>query len=684
MKATASPTRPAKGWSLWLPPLVLTAIVLVVALQWSCVYGRLSMTAAYDDVSYLAEGLTHYLRLCDQGFVRFARGIAAAPPHSPLTLICSIIGFAIFGAHDWAPYVVHGSVLLLVMLVLSWMARGAGRLPRVCLLIAFALLPLSWQSVMEFRPDAAASFATALGCVLIIQRLPERATSRRGLLIIGLAALALVSKPPVFPATLALFGLACVSSIAAQRLGMATKVPGFLRERTMAMLRLGGLSALVVSPYYLFAGPRVVHYIMTVLFDKKEAAVWSFGTSEFTLKQHALYYLTGPGHLLMMGDSLLWLLIGGATVCALVGLYGSRDAKARCAAIVVVVAASYGVVFVNVTKTPFFGMTFYTLLVVGVFSGLCHVATINRLKGKLVLAAILPLFAMTLSVLKFRIPQSPVIQVTPTSRAADNVIRDVIDHTIELAQSDNPAVLTIHVGHLGHRLLELQGLKRGVHFGGRGEFPFETDPAYFAGELELAEMVLTADADADMVHQGFPVTKSLAAIRAMIDARIDFVLAFERRTPSGGRVSLFRRRPDFEGLDRSTGLGPVEGPFPQWKLPRVRWAKETGVRIETDPGQDRFIVMRAWARAQSRTIKVVVDGETRDEWIMAERGVALEHQTRLKPSDRVVELTFDAPSIDGPPGTSALFERIQILPASVVERAAKALEAPRAPGGESK
>ncbi|MEK6701290.1 MAG: hypothetical protein AABZ53_03440, partial [Planctomycetota bacterium] len=536
---------------LWLLPLLVTIGITIVTLRWSLQFGRLSMTASYDDVTYLAESLSHVHRLKTQGLGTFASELIRLPPHSPLMFVCGLIGFLCIGLHDWAPYTIHAGVLLLSLVCVSWMARHAGWIARSALVLAAALLPISLQSILEFRPAAAASLFTAFGCIFIIDRLPTRVWSSRGLRIVALASLALLAKPSVFPATLALFGLACALSISAERLSVATnRAFRPVRSLILASFRLLGTTALFVSPHYLIAGPKIVRYIAGTLFGS-EAAVWSFGSSRLSLAQHFLYYLKGERKLI--GWPFFPGLALGIAILVVALAWGTRRVRFQSLAIAGMVLATYLIVSINKTKTPFLGLTFFAFLTVAVFAALAHVATSNRLKGRPLAAAALPCGVLLLAIIFFRVPLSPIQPVTAITRATDSAIRDILSRTIEHAKETSSLVFIPHVGQLNAQLLELEALKAGVVLRAKTT-PFETDPAVYSKWFDASQMVIIADPHADMISTGFPVTTTLTTLRSMLDLHPDFALAFERTTPSGGRFSLFIRRPG----------SPVPPTAPQW------------------------------------------------------------------------------------------------------------------------
>ena len=88
-----------------------------------------------------------------------------------------------------------------------------------------------------------------------------------------------------------------------------------------------------------------------------------------------------------------------------------------------------------------------------------------------------------------------------------------------------------------------------------------------------------------------------------------FEVARTYPTPQGGDVSLLVRIRGFRGFTPLDGLGPVEGPYPQWQLPHlVRWALGPTTRLEIDSataGRARLIFEgRSSFPDQTVTVKV--------------------------------------------------------------------------------
>src|SRR5439155_15994637 len=124
----------------------------------------------------------------------------------------------------------------------------------------------------------------------------------------------------------------------------------------------------------------------------------------------------------------------------------------------------------------------------------------------------------------------------------------------------------------------------------------------------------------------------------------------------------------FSGWKTCTGLGPVEGPYPQWSLPRVRWGlgRQTRLGFDSQGAGPMHLVLSCRAGIADQVLSVFLDGQQI-------------HQQRLPPASAFTaldlplpithsgehELTLqyagsDTASAD-PRARSVLYARLQIL-----------------------
>ena len=74
---------------------------------------------------------------------------------------------------------------------------------------------------------------------------------------------------------------------------------------------------------------------------------------------------------------------------------------------------------------------------------------------------------------------------------------------------------------------------------------------------------------------------------------------------------MFDLKPPFRGLTPISGFGPLEGPYPQWKLPQPR--QMLGSTAQAQFSVDRLgkgrLVLRARSPTPGQTASVKIDGK---------------------------------------------------------------------------
>ena len=160
-------------------------------------------------------------------------------------------------------------------------------------------------------------------------------------------------------------------------------------------------------------------------------------------------------------------------------------------------------------------------------------------------------------------------------------------------------------------LLEYRaGLDRVRGFSGH-DLQLSERPLYLDHELEEADHVIAFSPDNPNAMQWLPGSETQSSILERLDADPDFALAGIYGTPHDGEVYLFTRTTGFRGLRGLSGLGPLEGPYPQWNLhTRLRWAMGPVTRFEVRLAADARVRIKWDARADfpDQTITVKVSG----------------------------------------------------------------------------
>ncbi|PDT71744.1 hypothetical protein CO683_00870 [Bradyrhizobium ottawaense] len=371
--------------SLWLISATLSFIFTAAQIQSSLHSGSLSLPATYDDVSYFNDAMMRLEVAYREGGAALLKGLWVNPPHSPIQTLLVMTGFGLFGRYPWAADAITSVPLAIVLrLFFGFAVRFIPLSIAAVLAIALLGFPLFGILTLEIRPDALCAVLTAAG-TLIITADPEWREGKpsKVLATSALFAGALLAKPTVSPVTVVVFGAAALAVLCLQ----ALKLDDAKRIARIAIVA-GGLGAVMCIPYYVAAFRHLFEYI-TVTMVGENAEVWRLNLS---WRDHALYYLTGSGGKVSIGDA--WLAM--AFAIAAVGAVLYRRDQRTAATLAVVGTVAYLAVSVPATKSVFLG------LIVSAFAlcltAMLSVLIISRLPHRLAAAATVGLVLFSLVV----------------------------------------------------------------------------------------------------------------------------------------------------------------------------------------------------------------------------------------------------------------------------------------------
>ena len=186
-------TNTYKFEKIWL--LAIASIVTLIIISWSFERGRLQYEMDYEDIITHIDALKRWRDLSEGGVSQFLANYLKSPPHAPVHSMMAATGFMLFGVKDWAPYVVNVSMLFAFLLLVRLETRAFGIWPSVLALLGALFVPVSFQSIHQFRPDFPCALATLWGMILY-PRWRENGFGRRSAMSGVLFGLALLSKPP--------------------------------------------------------------------------------------------------------------------------------------------------------------------------------------------------------------------------------------------------------------------------------------------------------------------------------------------------------------------------------------------------------------------------------------------------------------------------------------------------------
>jgi len=186
-------------------------------------------------------------------------------------------------------------------------------------------------------------------------------------------------------------------------------------------------------------------------------------------------------------------------------------------------------------------------------------------------------------------------------------------------------------------------------------------------EIERADFVVAAEPGVVEFAEQHPSTKLLATTLAMVRGNDAFQLVRTVASRSGKSFYVFERGPAFGGWTASDNLDVIEGPYPQWNLPRVRWGLFPATALVVDaPAAGRF-TLTASARApmDDQTISVFVDGQPIGQEKLGPRDTFMDIRLPmdLAAGEHRIELRFEKwEQADAPDSRqrTVLFERLRM------------------------
>ena len=474
-------------------------------------------------------------------------------------------------------------------------------------LAALALLgsPLVGIIIIEFRPDALNGLVTASGMLLIILRRWARGETATSLAAGAFLALALWAKPSVFALTIVLFGAAMA----------AASVPDIWRRATRSnVLRAWaltvGTAALLAAPYYAFAFNDTVGYFVRNMFGE-HADIWNMKASPV---EHMLYYLVGIGGSFTLG-AWLYLALAAAAICLAVMLrHRDRTALGQFLRGGAVFLICYVGISATAHKSPFIGISLTALtmaaVALGVAFALGHLVRSRRSMA----ASALAIALMAFSLAEFRTPWaghggSPV--TVAEASAKHRMLAETTDALHAMFPQGGTVALVAIAMHLNATVVNFDNVQRQRRPHSFVSLATHGDAAAYRAALLRADAAIAFAPDAEVI----PWLPSAALRQQFLDdlkGNPDWMLVRTIEDRKGvGPIYLFRRTPLLgETLDVK-GFDPIEGPYPQWNLPKVRWGLGPGSTIAAaGPANAKArLVIEVSAPMEGQTMTLTMDGQ---------------------------------------------------------------------------
>ncbi len=627
------------GW-LWL--FALCAVVALIVISWSFERGRLQYQMDYEDIITHIDGLKRWHDLSEGGVGQLLANYSKSPAHCPLHSFMAAAGFMFFGVHDWAPYVLNVFVLFAFLALVRRETRTLGFYPSLLAVLGALFVPLSFQSIHQFRPDFPCALATLWGMV-VFPRWRQVNYGKMAAVSGALFGLALLAKPPFFPYTLAMGALPLFFSL----------VEGIKEKKSAAGAWLPILrswpfflaTALVAGPHYLVAWKKILEYIDLNQFGEN-AHVWKMtGGLDFQLA----YHVFGYSGIFMLGHA-VWLILA-LSGCGLVlsVILRKRDGQHSQQLIRLLSFSVWAWIFIawNSHMNPFFGLAFqYGIVLVGMFTAAWILRLALSATFPLKAVAILPVAAVA-SIIVMAFPFTEYDQkftrTSPEIHAfAKKLPVDVYETLTKWRRfSDSGYTLLSTYGIVSsHRLQWLAAKDRqDFTFYGVPYWPIEKLLPLFDQDTKLnhrVDFVMVTEPGAEGVFEELPNSKTSGGLLEWLQNEPSYTHVDTLLTPSKKKYFIFMATPHFSVFDSTEGLAPKSDPLFIEGTPVVRPAASGHVSLDFTSraaGEGKMeVVLRG--QAPLTQVKVLINGTPAASFAYA-------------PGNEFIEKAFPAPLESG-------------------------------------
>ncbi len=562
----------------------------VMTVMQSLHQGQLAAPATFDDVVYFIDAGRRLIAFYNAGFPALLEGYIQNAPHAPTSTVVSFVGFLLFGFNDWSTAAVNSVwVVALLLVVRRWFA-GLPAWVTATVVLAVLAWPILGFLVVEGRPDIVNGFLLAFGCVALVRR-PWLTAGRGRLIAVALVfAAALLTKPSVFPITLALYGfsLALATGLDMLDAPKGVSLRHILRRNAAAC----AITLVVVLPHYLLAVRDVVDYIVTTTFTT-EKAIWAV---KLPFYDQATFYLWGQGGRQTMA---IWVFVTVALVAAAVAIAmigRQRVALRRVVAMALIFALSFAFVSIPAHKSVYLGVQVSAFCLVFFLLAVRALFTAALAGGSRIGQGVAVLLAIALAATAYSSFQWHWFNRTgqPSVGSPDELARRhaLIDAVYAAVKPEGETPSRVYFPAIAYYLnadiVNFAFVRRGDASDDAFDDHRSGDAAAQLDYIRSAtHVVLVSPDDPDLVGW-LPSAQSLPEVRKAIEADPAFIRVASLEPPLyGGPIEVYARRSALATLLPGDGIRPLEGPYQQWKLPRMRSVigpEATLKLIDTTPG----------------------------------------------------------------------------------------------------
>jgi hypothetical protein len=544
-------------------------------------------------------------------------------------------------------------------------------------LIAMVLaLPMVGELVVVFRPDMFYGWVFALGLVWMVTH-PIAAARLTTLLKMGgwLGATLLV-KPSVYPQTCLLFVGAMTLRVLLDVTLTERRAPiSTIIRNCLVIIAIGSAIAL---PHYWYALATINDYIKETIFGSRK----EFWARSMSLRESLLYYVTGLGQHQMLGERLVIVtaLLCSFSAAILFGRRTTRSARLEWIGVVLVMLATYALPTLNQTKTPYLGVGFLSLTIVAVMytANLLFRQAKSRHQPAPLPLRIACVLAAVISVTFFSWPSVKGSRASAVVAQHNQTVADLYALIQKYAgRANEPHIMITAAGpRINPDQFMYQAMKQDNRVVRVEPNLFTHDPAEQLAAMQRNDFLIAPEPGtgetSDNIQppeqqqhmldtlRGLPEFRECASVNTIGDGHYVF---FVRR----GRLLDGLLEP-FIGFTALSGLAPIEGPWPQYKLPVVRpgLLPRTVLRFDSVDGQPIVVLLDAMSAVPGQTLTMTLNGATLVELPLETDWRFHMIEKRLTPivGSNSLELIYAAGESNADSPKAVFFKSIRIISAT--------------------
>lgn len=638
----------------WIYSFIIAILFTAFCVQQTLVFGRYAYPIGADDIAYLSDAMSRLIAW--EGGLSFLSQHIASPPHSPVYSYLSILGFIFIGYLDWIPLVLCGIFLVIACqrIFISLQHRFIASLAVALLFLSF---PLCRYIVTHLRPDYVTGLTLGYGGLLFVQSRWLEYPKKQWFVYSALFGFAILLKPAYSPVSLALLGVAIACSIL--KAGVHNILTEPLKICKLLLIAIGGM-LIVVLPHFFWAWRNVFEYIYINLLGK-HSAIWHLPMSK---REQLLYYINGIGGQEMIGDK--WYLMAIILCVAAFMAIIKKDKIwiGNFIAYTFYILSAYAIVSATTYMSPHLGAAFHGSLIVGTISSFIYILNRVNIKFQYIIALITIIYCIQYAI------RPPYIEYDVYNKISSLRYKrsmTQLTNDVQFIFSEKANILVpISDREFFSQTLEYELLKR-------YSLPLNISGLNHVKDLDIA-LASVNNADAVIMLQNttikwLPVLTIASDIEDAIKNNPQFI--FFKEYPLGrpdSSLMLYIKKDSIRGFSglplKINGLAPEEGPYPQWQLPKVRWAKEKESFLQIPPSsRARRLILEVAPAAADTHVTVAIDGELPSKIFLPTPYQFVREEIIIPPTvkDTFVHLIFSEPPKDILPNR-VLFKSLILVP----------------------